>query len=253
MGLNISLQTKTNTCVVSNVHPCSAAVGYGLKVNDVILHPSSTTGNDPGTYDLFLEAVKHRPIKFEVKRPVTVAGTRNIGGRLHALHRFVITKPGPLGMSLARKGNVTYVSTVLPNSLSDVHGILKDDIVCVPFTDGAEINNIFAWICHHYDTHPHRPLLIEVWRPVVQAAGTPTRCLPRCGANENSFRFAFPPTMPLQNAERSEAVPAKSKCHGTDVGKSHNGKERQSVILLVDDSDDASEDKVGDEKKKDRE
>ena len=200
--------------------------------------------NDPGTYDLFLQAVKHRPIRFEVKRPITAAGTKFIAGTLHALHRFVITKPGSIGMSLGSKGNTTYVSSVLPNSLSDVHGVFKDDIVCIPFTNGKTDSN-FSWICHYYATHSQRPLVVEVWRPVAPVAGILTRCLPNGGNSKNPFMFAFPPTMPSKNAYRGEAVPTKLTCHEMEVAKGQSGKECPPVILLVDDSDDASEDNTG--------
>jgi len=257
IGLNITLQTKTKTCLVSNVHPCSRAVGYGVQVNDEILHPNSNAGNDPGTYDLFLEAVKRRPILFHVRRPVTEVGTKFISHTLHALHRFVITRTGSIGMTLGEKGNLTYVQSVIPNSSSDIHGIFKDDIVCKPFTNGAETENIFHWICDNI--HLRRPLVVEVWRPVSTAGGM----MPPPRANENPFIFLLP-----QIVQRDEEVPATSTRHAAgprymttatsrgrtmEIAKSNTPKESAPVILLVDDSDDDPEDSSDEEKKKDSE
>lgn len=247
MGLNITLQTKTKTCLISNVHPSSAAVGYGVRVNDEILPPSSITGDDPGTYDFFLEAVKHRPIRFEVKRPITAEGTKVIAQTLYTLHRFVITQAGSIGMSLGRKGNSTYVSSVLLNSLSDIYGIFKDDIVCKPFTNGAETEHIFSWICDYYANHPHRPLVVEVWRPVSRAEGTRTSSQLSCSANKNPFTFAFPPTVASQNSYGRDEVLHN---HDMEAAESTTGKEHPPIILLVDDSDNESEDSTGEEKKK---
>ena len=243
LGLNIAFQPQTKSCLISKVHPQSVAETHGVHANDVILHPTSIADNDPGTYNLFLAAVKHRPIRFEVLRPVTAASTKVVAGTLHALHRFVISRPGAIGMSLEKKGEATRVSSVLPGSLSEAHGILPGDVVCVPFTNGVETENKFSWICNYYANHPRRPLAVEVWRPLSTTAETRARCQPRrCGTNENPFVFAFPRTIPQQEALVAMEVQDKLARHGTKTATGNPGNESSPVISLVDDSDDDLED-----------
>jgi hypothetical protein len=187
LGVHIQLQKKTNTCLISTVLPGSVAYYHGVEEGDEILSP---VGDEIGknTYDLFHKAAKSGSIAFVVKRHVKTVETTttNHWGKMWRPHRFVITEPGSLGLTLsagneqdrdAEKPMVSsdtrnfgflcpiMVSSVASNSLSDIYGLQKGDIFRVTGIGGAQhvaIRPFFKLI-----NSAERPLTLEVLRCIV--------------------------------------------------------------------------------------
>ena len=194
LGMHIQLQKKTNTCLVSTVLPDSVAYYHGVEEKDEILSPvGDEIGESTNKYNLFLRAAKSKSIAFVVKRHIKTVETTKTNHlvKMQRPHRFVITEPGSLGLTLSvgneqdRDAEKHTLSTVAPislsdrheffppimvssvasGSLSDIHGIQKGDIFCLPGTGGA----------HPIATRPFlklinsdkRPLTLEVLRWIV--------------------------------------------------------------------------------------
>jgi hypothetical protein len=96
---------------------------------------------------------------FEIKcryKPPT-SNTNILLPGCHSLHRFTITKSGPLGIFLEIENTgMVHVKSVTLNSLGDIYGLRENDILCKPLKNGALEKDI--------PTLSKRPFVIEVWR-----------------------------------------------------------------------------------------
>ncbi|KAL3771732.1 hypothetical protein ACHAWU_010043 [Discostella pseudostelligera] len=187
IGINVSTLYPNRRCIVSNVIPNSVAFYLGVEVDDEIIVPTSTTFEYSNIYDLFLNAIKHRPLLFEVKRAYKsneVPETLTLDGP-HCLHRFTITEPGSLGITIIDHGSTaTIVSRVVPNSLGDIYGLRVNDIICEPFESVLS-----------YAKSGKRPWILEVWRavPTTTDGDGLERLHVQAGCSvENPFIFSFP-------------------------------------------------------------
>ena len=145
-------------------------------------------------YNLFLGASKYRLFLFEIKCPNKQSSTANIVlPKDHSLHRFTITKSGPLGILLEIDNTkMVHIKSVTANSLGDIYGLQKNDILCKPMENGELERDIRPL--------PKRLLIIEVG----QALPTSTRHLitsirmpdSTSGKSENPLMFSFLPEEP---------------------------------------------------------
>jgi len=200
IGLNFTLETKTNKVRVTTVHPNSMALKHDVQVGDEILAPSSYTASDTtNVYKLFLDGASNRPLLFEVSRPCTDSTLVKLGGSAASmgkvLHRFIITREGSLGMTCVKDSLIsshegeatTRISEVAPNSLSDIHGVQVDDIICKPGSNGAEMADFKSFI--NFAKSGARPLTIEVLR---DAGGSRRPAPSSLSANANPYVLSFP-------------------------------------------------------------
>jgi hypothetical protein len=75
----------------------------------------------------------------------------------HSLHRFTITKSGPLGIFLEIENTgMVRVKSVTLNSLGDIYGLQENDILCKPLKNGALEKDT--------PTLSKCPFVIEEWR-----------------------------------------------------------------------------------------
>ena len=206
IGLNFTLETRTKKVRVSNVHSNSVATKHGVQVNDEILSTLPGGVENPNVYKLFLEAAKHRPLRFEVKRPWYPGTTFAVSGR-KALHRFTITEPSEtLGMTLVRDNPsmAPCISSIVPDSLADIYGLQVGDLICEPLTNGrvmADFKSFTALVRSGI-----RPLKIEVLRDV---GGQRKINKVATNANSNPFIFSFPKSV-QKNAADDEGGGNKS-------------------------------------------
>eukprot|EP00578_Thalassiosira_sp_NH16_P017697 CAMPEP_0181125134 /NCGR_PEP_ID=MMETSP1071-20121207/26872_1 /TAXON_ID=35127 /ORGANISM="Thalassiosira sp., Strain NH16" /LENGTH=425 /DNA_ID=CAMNT_0023210525 /DNA_START=270 /DNA_END=1544 /DNA_ORIENTATION=+ len=232
IGVNITMQTKTQFCRISTVKPNSVALRHGVQTNDDILPPYATSGEGvPNIYDLFLEASRHRPIRFECKRPYEPSLESACPlPTPHSLHRFIITEPGRLGIILCRNDQMmACVSSIGSNSLSEIHGLRKNDIICKSHTNGSQQEDFNTFV--KLAQSGTRPLTIEVWREVPTSMPERPR-LSRHGlssASKNPFVFSFP--------TQSQKI-VKETNNSSPTEKSSKGEE----IILIDDDDDDDDD-----------
>lgn len=267
------MESESNRCLVSLVNKNSLAHNYGVELKDEILSPYSTGGDASKTYGLFLAAAKtHRPLMFEVKRHFPTSTTNPAA--VHAgqsLHRFIISEPGTLGMSLGKKLNgITFVTMVAPGSLAELYGIREDDVICKPCTNGFEKINIQGFFKDAISGV--RPLVVEVARavPTPVADSTMHMWQHSCAVDQNTFMFSFPPFPPPNPDSQSNAggkgVAAGSASVEAEVaaqvevevaaklatGQTAKSSAAEKEIILLDDSDDEVEEvSAGEEKKKD--
>ena len=235
IGLNFTLETKTKKVRVSNVHPNSVATKHGVLVNDEIISTLPGGVENPNIYKLFLEAAKHRPLRFEVKRPWFPGTTFAVRGR-KALHRFTITErfSYTLGMTLSPidlgNGRTTArISAVLPDSLTDIYGLQVGDIICKPLTNGRELadfNSFKALVIGGI-----RPLNIEVLRDV---GGKRKINEIASNANSNPFIFSFPKSVQKDVADDDEG----------------GGNKSDDEVISIDDSDGSDDNSSVDSEKK---
>jgi len=218
IGLNFTLETKTNKVRVTTVHPNSMALKHDVQVGDEILAPSSYTESDtPNVYKLFLAGASSRPLLFEVSRPCTDSSLVKLGGSAASvgkvLHRFIITREGSLGMTCVKDALIsshegeatTRISEVAPNSLSDIHGVQVDDIICKPGSNGAEMVDFKSFIA--LAKSGVRPLTVEVLRDVGgERKPTPST---HSSANANPYVLFFPGDS--QEEPEKKAQPQKDK------------------------------------------
>jgi hypothetical protein len=116
IGVNVSTLYPNRRCIVSNVIPNSVAFHLGVEVDDEITVSKSTTFEYSNIYDLLLNDIKHRPLLFEVKRAHKSNAETLAREGPHSLHRFTITEPGSLGITIIDHGSTaTIVSRVVSN------------------------------------------------------------------------------------------------------------------------------------------
>jgi len=236
IGLNFTLETKTNKVRVTTVHPNSMALKHDVQVGDEILAPSSyTASKTPNVYKLFLDGASNRPLLFEVSRPCTDSSLVKLGESAapvgKVLHRFIITREGPLGMTcvkdsliLSHEGEATArISEVAPNSLSDIHGVQVDDIICKPGSNGAEMADFKSFIA--LAKTGARPLTIEVLRDVGgERKPTPSTR----SANANPYVLSFPGD-PQKKPEK-KTQPQKDGWDGTVKKQTQQSRIDGSII-----------------------
>ncbi len=144
---------------------------------------------------------------FKIKHPYKPPSNTNIvlpGD--HSLHWFPITKLGPLGIFLeVENTKMVPIKSVTLNSLGDIYGLQKNDILCKPLENGAlerDIPTLYKCL-----------FIIEVW----QALPTSTRYLITSiqmlkltsGKKENPLMFLFPPEKPtISKVEIINQVPS---------------------------------------------
>lgn len=227
IGIIITSINSNRQCLITTILPNSVASHHGVEVNDEIIVPEPASETRyRNVYSLFVNASKQRPLIFEVKRAFkSSTSPKNLAlGGPHSLHRFIITESGRLGITLKEKdGEKSIVSTVEPNSLGDIYGIRKNDIICKPlqsFTESTGSSN--------------RPLTLEVWRVVSNTAAEGSRSLPNLEGYsiENPFIFTFPK---LRNDETEEKV-AEYK-QESDVPPPCKRVNVDSEIIIIDDDD----------------
>lgn len=135
LGMQISLQQLS--VLVNSVKPNTTASFLGVKKEDVITrvtHPLETT--DPKQMHDALISDSNRPLTFEVKRQ-HMLGTTKVP---KALHRFVIWEEGLVGVRLHNnQKNLCVVLRVEPGSLAEVYGMMPNDVLARPDTDGKVI------------------------------------------------------------------------------------------------------------------
>jgi hypothetical protein len=209
IGINLTKLPQARKCLISTVHPDSIAGRHGLEEGDEILAPRFTSGVEHSdVYNLFISASKHRPLLFEIKRPYKPpSNTRTLLPRHHSLHRFIITKPGRLGIFLEIDNSMVRLNSVTLNSLGDFYGLRKNDILCKPLTNGELYRDMTSFV--EAVKSCERPFIIEVWR----ALPTSTRHLitsirmpdSTSSKSENPFMFSFPPEEPTIDKVRAPA------------------------------------------------
>ena len=169
-----------------------------------------------------------------------------IGLGPQSLHRFVIDKPGTLGMRM-RKGlhsttgtELCVVVSVDANSLSEIYGIQENDILCKPYTNGRDTLGVFDWFKDQ--AKGSRPLVFDVLRAVpTSVAECSTKVSKWSGTNENPFKFSFPET--TEPAAQNESVVDASaktaeKGDNGNVAKpseKSNSSGKEAPIILLDD------------------
>jgi len=277
IGINITLQQTANKCIVSNVHQDSVALRHGVKVGDEIL-PAYPTAEAATTYKLFLAAAKNRPIMFEVKRPYTDTVPNTFPSQVSvALHRFVITQYGRIGINIFELDGVSHIKSITPNSLGHIHGLREKDIICMPNTNGAVRSNVHTWFIKHAKGGV-RPFVIEVLRVVPSSMAEGLKmCQKSSDGNQNPFLYSFEPKTHAPEEDKGDkeahsklvsqrelevAAKAQMITNGTcarglapSVEEGHNhkggnaskgsftdnntssGERRAPIILLDDDSD----------------
>ena len=227
IGIDVKSITQSRRCIVTNVNTNSVALNHGVEVNDEIILPEYTTFENThrDVYDLFVEAAKHRPLLFEVKRPFksTSVPTNLALDGPHSLHRFVITEPGSLGITIAKRCRCsTIVSAIQPNSLADMHGFCEDDIMCEPFES-----------CLDMAKKGERPWIVHVWRAVsTTSEGVRRRPIQRGCPVENPFLFSFPVDGMVPMDESANNI-QEGECSETDKPEGNVGSE----IIVIDDED----------------
>jgi hypothetical protein len=149
-------------CFISTVHPHSIVELHGIEEGNEILAPRYTSGRmkHPDIYNLFINASKHRPLLFEVKRSYTppIHPDINTLKGHYSLHRFTITELGDLGIILEIEKSTLCLKSVVPNSLGEFYGLRNNDILCKPLIKGEfeeDDKSLSKAKC---------PLTIEVWR-----------------------------------------------------------------------------------------
>ena len=153
LGMSIVHDLTTSSTIVRTVKSYSTASNHGVQVGDVISLPNSKGDKVLNTYRSFCEACKSRPLLFEVKR-------LSNGGHF-VLHRLVFYEEGMLGLRIQSANGRTRIEGVDQNIIAQIHGVLQDDIICKPFTNGAHMN--FEWVKNKL-TQEKRPLVLELWR-----------------------------------------------------------------------------------------
>ena len=53
-----------------------------------------------------------------------------LDGKLHCLHRFIITEKGDLGITLESHNSMARLRAVAKNSLGEYFGMRKNDLIC---------------------------------------------------------------------------------------------------------------------------
>ena len=241
IGINLTKLPQARKCLISTVHNNSVAGHHGIKEGDEILAPRSTSGIDPDVYSLFINATKHRPLLFEVKRPYKPQEhAQNIPA--HSLHRFIIKKSGPLGIVLEMENAIVRLKSVTPNSLGDLYGLRNNDILCKPSTNG-ELQRDSKSVVEAVRSGT-RPYIIEVWRalPTLMAETSIKMPEPTSGKNENPFMFSFP-SEELTTEEMSSDC--ASKITAGQVEKMDMVKE--SSMQVIEKSTDVKNGEVGKE------
>ncbi len=132
IGINLAKLTQTRKCLIKTVHADSVVDCHGLQEGDKILAPRlSSEVEHSDVYNLFLGASKHRPLLLEIKRPNKPTSNANIVLlEDHSLHQFTITKSDPLGILLEiNNTKMVLIKSVTANSLGDIYGLQKNDIL----------------------------------------------------------------------------------------------------------------------------
>mmetsp|Transcript_8586 Transcript_8586/g.18319 ORF Transcript_8586/g.18319 Transcript_8586/m.18319 type:complete len:962 (+) Transcript_8586:459-3344(+) len=169
LGFTVKLDAVSSKTFVSDVIRGSMADLHGIQAGDVICRPFG--GCDRMTYYLFVGASKSGTLIFDVKRPLPsqelISGSQPNFRPLFdlgSLHRFCITEPGKLGITVAldRCNEMTFVQEVIPGSTADIHGIVIRDVICKPYTNGRQKVGIYDWFMGA--ARNSRPLIFEVWR-----------------------------------------------------------------------------------------
>ena len=247
IGINLTKLPQSRKCLISTVHDNSVAGHHGIKERDEIIAPRATSGMDPDAYSLFINACKHRPLLFEVKRPyIPQNHAHNLMLGCHSLHRFIITKLGPLGIVLEMENAIVRLKSVTPNSLGDLYGLRNNDILCKPSTNG-ELQQDSKSVVEAVRSGT-RPYIIEVWRalPTLMAETSIKMPEPTSGKNENPFMFSFP-SEELTTEEMSSDCASKitaGQVEKMDMKESSiekstdakNGEVGKEIISIDDDS-----------------
>ncbi len=251
IGINLTKLPQVRKCLISTVQANSVAGHHGIKEGDEILAPRSISGTDLDVYSLFINASKHRPLLFEVKRaykPPKLACGLLLG--CHSFHRFIITKSGPLGIVLEMENAIVRVKSVAQNSLGDLYGLRYNDILCKPSTNG-ELHRDIAFLVEGVKWGI-RPYIIEVWRALpTYMAETSIKMPPRTsGKNENPFMFSFPLEEPtgedvawegasqitVGQVEKTDKVKESTTQAINDSTCAKNGDVGKEIISIDDDS-----------------
>jgi len=217
IGINLTKLPQARKCLISTVHDNSVAGLHGIKEGDEILAPRATTGMDTDVYSLFINACKHRPLLFEVKRPyIPQKHAYNLMLGCHSLHRFIIKKSGPLGIVLEMENAIVRLKSVTPNSLGDLYGLRNNDILCKPLTNGELQRDVKSVV--ESVRSGTRPYIIEVWRalPTLMTETSIQMPEPTSGKNNNPFMFSFPPEEPPAEEMASDCA---SKINAGQVEK----------------------------------
>jgi len=243
IGIHIAALHENKKCIVSLVNPNSVAFRHGVEVKDEIIGPKSTKSQQDeysNIYDLFLKAANHRPLLFEVKRKYTsteAAETLALDGP-HSHHRFIITEPGSLGLSIMRrKRKTTSITAVEPNSLGDIYGLRVNDIICETFksvTESAKSGK--------------RPWILEVWRAITDTDEGASRLhVQECCSVDNPFIFYFPKKVSTDtteekvaedeaaNSSREDDASEKDDSNVSNEQSTTESKDDDSGIIVIDD------------------
>ena len=199
LGIKFAMHKRTKRVRVIEVHTDSIAMKVGIKVNDVILAPQSSEGQSIDVYASLLEAAQLRPTSlcFEVRRQVVAQDEMESIQDSQAFHRFIITKPGELGIALQdnekktdNKATMSYVAQVFKvttDSISDIYGIQDRDIIYK-----ASINGTLVANCQDLVDHikaGSRPIVLDT----VRSIGAPRKEFSaRANSTDNPFTITFP-------------------------------------------------------------
>ena len=249
IGLNFALDKKTKRVRVSNVHADSIAMKLGLKVDDEILAPQSSEGQSINVYALFLQAAKFRPLSlcFEVNRQVVAQDAMVQPNQ--CFHRFTITKPGKLGLTLqhgngkktddkATVSHVAHVSKVTPGSISDIYGIQDGDIIYKASINGTSIADFQALVGHA--KAGSRPIVLEIVRNI----GSPRKAIcAKANSSDNPFTITFPSQEIDSNKKDvpSKEIEANEKDASQEIEANKKNDAAMGEVILLDDEDDSSE------------
>jgi len=161
----------------------SVAAQLGIQEDDELFVPGMPV--EKMRNDFLAALTKPRPTVFHVLRSYPKQANDALQLQM-PLHRFIINEPGVLGLTLRKMGSASYISSVVPGSVAERHGICVNDILCKPFTNGSEISGMYDWFLQRARSNT-RPLIFEVLR---QKSVAPK---PRYSfGDENPFLYQLP-------------------------------------------------------------